>query len=495
MAVQSSAPDVGRRAASGAAWVALEKWASRLLSLVVFGLLARLLAPEDFGLMAICVSVATILGIFVQYGLAQVLVQRKELTEREIHTAFWAGFAFSLLLYGLLWVSTPIFVNIYDEPLLGTILRVSGLVLPLAGLASVPAALLERDLRFRPLAVRQLSGVVIGSGVAVTIAVLGGGVWALVLQPVVTAGVAVVVLWIAGRWWPKMVFDRFALRGMLGFSVLVVATELVGSINFNVDKFVVGAYFDPTVLGYYFMAQRLLTLVLEVASAVLDKVSLSALSRVQDDHARFQRFFFSLTFISSTLGFALYGVLVGFGEPLTRLVFGPGWEDTVLIAALLAPMMMLATATYFDKNVLIARGRPAASLVLAVVGLLFGFLVLALTVPWGILAVAGGRSFRQFAFWPLRLWVLRRTAGIEIRPYLAQFIGPTVAAMGIAGFGFAVTASPWADAPINVLSFVIPAVLLGLALYAGILWILARRRVGELAVILQRMFGRSKVTV
>ncbi|GAA1744998.1 lipopolysaccharide biosynthesis protein [Aeromicrobium alkaliterrae] len=489
----SSNQDVGRRAVSGAAWVALEKWASRLLSLVVFGILARLLAPEDFGLMAICVSVSTILQIFVQYGLAQVLVQRRELDDREIHTAFWSGLAVSLLLYGLLCASIPLFLLIYDEPMLASILPIAGLVLPLAGLASVPAALLERDLRFRPLAVRQLSGVVVGSSVAVTVAVLGGGVWALVLQPVVTAGVAVVVLWIAGRWWPRLVFSRRALRGMLGFSVLVVATELVGSINFNIDKFVVGAYFDPTVLGYYFMAQRLLTLVLEVASAVLDKVSLSALSRVQDDHQRFQRFFFALTFVSTTLGFALYGVLVGFGDPLTRLVFGPGWHDTVLIAALLAPMFMLGTATYFDKNVMIARGRPAATLGLAVVTLLLGLVILAVTLPWGILAVAAGRSFRQFAFWPVRLYVIRRTANIDIRVYLAQFLAPTVAVLVLAGFGFAVTASPWADAPLSVLTFVIPAVLLGVALYAGVIWLVARRRVREIQSMLKRMYRRTPV--
>ena len=214
---------------------------------------------------------------------------------------------------------------LYDEPLLQQIIPVSGLVLIFAGLSSVPAATLERELRFGPLTARHLAGAIVGAAVAVVLAMLGFGVWALVAQPVVAAVVATLVLWISARWVPRFRFSWESFRSRWAFSLQIVLIEFLNAMQSNIDKFLIGIFFGPTELGFYFIGERVLTILMEVVAAVVGKVSLPILSRVQSDHQRFLQYFYTLTFASAGIAFAAFGVTVAFGYPLTEFLFGPGW--------------------------------------------------------------------------------------------------------------------------------------------------------------------------
>lgn len=483
---QDGPTSLSGRAIRGIMWVGLEKWWSRLLSLLVFGVLGRLLAPEDFGLMAISVSVTAIIAVFVEGGMAQALVQRRKLREVDAQTAFWTSMATAVLLYLVLLALTPVFVATYSEPRLSQLIPVSGLVLPLAALSSAPAALLERELRFKALAIRNLTGAVVGALIAITIAVLGGGVWALAIQPVATSAVATVVLWASARWRPRFMYSRGALRGIWAFSVNVVLIEFFNAMQSNVDKFIVGAYFSPTVLGYYFIAQRIMAIVMDVVATVLAKVSLTTLSRLQDQPARLLAYFNSLTFGSAVIALPIFGLLIPFGGPVTQLLFGDGWEKSVPLMALIAPSAMLASVTSFDKSVLLARGQGRASLGVAVGQFLFGTAALLIAAPFGVLAVAAARSIRQFLFWPARLWALRKYAGLSVVAYLRQFVSPTLGTVIVIGLGTAFMTTPWADAPLALITFLLPASSICLLCYGLTIWLTARRKTQRIWVQIRR---------
>jgi teichuronic acid exporter len=477
---------LSRKTASGILWVGIEKWVSRGLTLFVFAILGRLLSPGDFGIVAVTTAIMTIFAVFVEYGFAQSLVQGEKISPDDVWTSFWASLALGVLLYFIALMLTPVFVVLYDEPLLQQIIPVSGLVLIFAGLSSVPAATLERELRFRPLTARYLAGAFVGATVAVVLAMLGFGIWALVLQPVAMAVVATLILWIAARWVPRFRFSLASMRSRWAFSLQVVLIEFLNAMQSNIDKFLIGIFFGPIELGYYFIGQRVLTILMEVVAAVVGKVSLPILSRVQSDHQRFLQYFYTLTFASAGIAFAAFGVAVAFGYPLTAFLFGPGWEDSVLIMALLAPSAMLASVTFFDRSALLAKGKGGVSLGVAAGQFVLGTIVLLAAVPFGILAVAASRSIRQLLYWPVRIVALKRHSGVNPLHYLQRFVAPTIAVIALAVVAVGLQLTPWVDAPQQILSFVLPAVAISLLTYGTVLWALGRRDIREIVTVLRR---------
>lgn len=470
----------------------MERWGSRLLSLLVFAVLGRLLTPDDFGLVAIITAIMAVFAVFVEYGFAQALVQRETLRELDVWTAFWTSVALGVVLYVLLWVATPLIVMIFAEPQLAEIIPASGLVLLISGLASVPAATLQRELKFKPLAARQLAGSLIGSGVALVLAIGGAGIWALVLQPVVAAAAGAVVLWVAARWRPRFRYSIASLKQSWAFSAQVVAIELLNSLQSNVDKIIIGFFFTPAQLGYYFLGQRVLTILMEVVASVMSRVSLPALSRVQNDHRRFLQYFYTFTFASAAIAFPAFALVTVFGYPITEFLFGPGWEQAVPLMALLAPSAALASVTFFDKSALLAKGRGDVSLGVAGGQFVFGTVVLFACVPFGITAVAAGRSARQFIFWPVRIFALKRHSGVHPSDYLRRFLAPTAGVVGLAAVGIGLQFTPWAQAPLPMLSFVAPAGLLSLGVYAIIVWLMARGQIRQILTIVRRGRGGGK---
>jgi teichuronic acid exporter len=476
---------LARRTASGVAWTAVEKWGGRLLTLLVFAILGRLLQPEDFGLVAIVTSILALIAVFVEYGFAQALVQRAKLDAIDVDTAFWLSVGLGGVLYGAICAVSPLIAAAYDEPLMASLLPVGGLVLIFSGLSSVAASTLQRELRFQSLAVRQLSGSVAGATIAITLALAGAGVWALVVQPVAAAAVATIVLWTSVRWRPRLRFSKSSMRSLWPFSAQVVAIELLNAMQANVDKFIVGAFFTPAQLGFYFIAQRVLTILIEVVSSVLSKVSFSVLARVQNDRLRFVNYFTTLTFASACVAFPVFAVFAAFGGPFTRLIFGPGWEASVPLLMLLAPSAALAAVTVFDKSALLAKGKGGTSLWLAFGQFLFGTGILFASVPFGLAAVAAGRSVRQFTFWPIRILILRRAAGIPARAYLRQFLSPSLGAAVIVGVCYGFGFTEWAKAPLGLLSFVLPVSMIALAAYFATVFLIDRSRIATVAAVVR----------
>ncbi|MEP9382515.1 lipopolysaccharide biosynthesis protein [Nocardioides sp. KR10-350] len=480
------------RAVRGVAWVAVEKWGGRLLTLLVFSILGRILSPDDFGLMALAASIGAIVQVFVENGMAEALVQKKHLEERDVHTAFWTSVGTAIVLYAALVALSPLLAAAFDEPRLASIIPVSALVLPIASLYSVPAALLERELQFRKLTFRQLGGSIVGAAVAITLALVGAGVWALVLQPVATGAAAALILWFLSGFRPKLTYSRDAIRGIWTFSMQVIGIEFLNAMQSNVDKLVVGSFFTPAVLGYYFIAQRLLTIVMEVIAAVLAKVSLTTFSRVQDEPERMLTYFKALTFASAAIAFPIYGGIVAFGHPITDLLFGSGWDRTVPMMILMAPSAALASVTFFDKSVLLARGRGNASLKVAAGQFVFGTVVLLVAVPFGINGVAAARSIRQIVFWPVRIYTLHKHTGLSPVSYLLQFVKPILATAVLIAVGLALQATPWAHVGWSTVTFLIPAGLIVVACYLATMRAAAWQECLRILRVLRRSYAPAE---
>ena len=312
--------DLRGRTLRGIGWIAIEKWGVRLVSLGVFIILTRTVAPEAFGLVSMTSVITTLLLVFVDAGFQKLLIQRESITRQDSSTAFWTSVLIGVLLYIGVFFSAPLFEQILSMSGLTTVLRIVAISLVVNSLAGVPAALLERDMQFRALALRNIIGTLSGAAIAVPMAITGFGVWALVIQTLATSCVAAVTLWMTVKWRPSFTFSVAALRSLWSFGIGVLGIELLNKVQDNLDKLVIGALLGEQVLGVYYVAQRLVLIVTELITTVIAKLSLTTFSRLQSDRPRLGRAFNQLTFASAIVAVPIFGVMVVFAD---EQPFGP----------------------------------------------------------------------------------------------------------------------------------------------------------------------------
>jgi O-antigen/teichoic acid export membrane protein len=466
--------EIKRAAVRSVFWVSVDKWGTRLLSLAMFSMLGRLLGPADFGLVALAAVFTTILSVFVDSGFSQVLVQRATVSSVQISTAFWTSNALALLMYAALAaVAHPLSV-LYGEPSLDGVLYVLGLQLPITALASTPGALLVREFAFKTLAIRQLSGVTVGLVAGGIAAYQGLGVWSLAIQTVGGSAVSCVVLWTASGWRPTFEYSVDVLKEMWEFGISVLGTEAMLLVNGQADKLLVGSLLGPTSLGYYYVGGRIVSLVSDSLTVVIARVSLTTFSRLQEDRPRMMRAFTTATFVSACVALPVFGVLAVVAPILVPLLFGAQWDSAVPIMQLLVPSAALVSILYFDKNVLLAQGFAKDTFWLTVWNVVLGLVLLLAAAPWGAVGIAASRSIRQFAFWPVRLILLRRRLGLRPAAYLRQFLQPLVAATASTLVAAVVVREVGPDLVALVCAGGAAAVT-----YVLLLWLLARRRLTE----------------
>lgn len=460
----------------GIGWTVVEKWGIRLVSFGVFIILLRTLDVAEFGLASLATSVTMILLVFVDAGFPKALIQRKTLGPDDATTAFWTSCGLALVVYVVLFLSAPLFASSMDAPELTALLRVLGLNVFVTAMSSVPAALLERDMNFRSLGLRSIIGTVVGAAVAVPMALLGMGVWALIAQTLGTVTAGAIALWSSTRWRPAFRFSVSALREMASFGMSLLGIQLLGRIQQNIDKILVNVLLGAEAGGIYFIAQRAVKLIMELVSSVVSRVGLTTFSKLQDDHERLNRAFLQLTFAAGAVAIPVLGVVASLAAIIMPYVGGDGeWGQIVPIMQILALSNALFVISRFDQQVLLAVGQSSRAFALGLFENILGVALLVIAAPFGIVAVAFGRAARLFLIWPYRLYLLRRYAGVVVKTYVVNALVLMFAMVVPIGAMVVASLTPWRDTAPPFWTFAVPMSVVMLVVYYGMLWVTCGR--------------------
>lgn len=422
-----------KRVASALVWSAAQKWGSRFAGLLVFVLLGRLLGPEDFGVAAVATVVISFTVILVEQGLGAVLVRLPDITHRLLNTAFWLSLSGGLITAGALLVAAPLLASLLASPQSAGLIRLLSVSLVLGAAACVPAALLRRDLRFKPLATRSLVASLVSGCVAVTAAVLGAGAWALAVQQVAFTLTAQVLLWRATTWRPGLDVDRSDARVLWASGLRISATDLFSQVGRKSDDVVVGVLLGPVSLGIYVVAYRTMAVLLDVLGAAVGSVALSMLSRTTVRSER-QLDLYLRAFRLCAFAFTPVFVVVGLtADNLFLAVFGDQWIEAVPAVRALALLGVLISYSYVDRALMVACGREKEELRLALVGLPVMVVAYMVGATWGIAGVATAALVASLlVLQPLRLVVLKRCANVPVARRLLAELPSTAGAAALA---------------------------------------------------------------
>jgi O-antigen/teichoic acid export membrane protein len=482
----SGTPSLRTSAARGVLWSAIQIWTVRATTAGAFIVISRQLQPAEFGLVALAMSVIGVLTLLSDSGLATFVVRQKELDERTRSTAFWTSVGIALVLAALLVLLATPLSALFGEPDLAPVLRVLALGVVLTGLNSVPTALLRRDMRFKSLAVRGTIATVVGSAAAIVLALLGAGVWALVVQSLVRGALSVVIIWFSARWFPRQLPHPATARAMLSFGTKLLSIDLLIQARDRGEDFILAGISGATSLGYWSVATRLMRIVQETGSSVISSVTTPTFAKLQDDRPRLYRAYRTSMTAAGVVMFPAMLFLAATSTELIPFLLGRQWATTATIAQITTLTAVLGVFSYFDRQVVVAIDRLRPEIVLVAVIVVTHLGLAALAAPHGLLAVAVVLFARTAVFLPVRQIVLHRVAGV---PYssLVQPARVLLAALVMAG---AVELEMRFTSALPTWARLLVAAVTAVVVYAAALLVVARPVVREFTGDLRRL-GRG----
>lgn len=474
------------QAASGVFWSAIQKWAGRVISLGVFLLLARLLNPQAFGLVALAGVFVAFMEIFLDQGFADAIVQRADLAPGHLDTAFWTNLGLGLVFLASGVLGAGFIASLFDEPTLGPVIRWLSLSFILAALIGVQKALLLRDLAFRLMAAASVTAIAVGGIVGVGMALTGFGVWSLVGQQLVSRAVEAAVFWRVNDWRPGFRVSRQHFRDLFGYGINVVGMKLLSFFSTRTLDLLIGAFLGTVALGYYNIAFRIVAVLSTLISGTVRSVAFPLFARLQAELGRMRRGFYTATRLTSVIALPTFVGLAVIAPELIIGLIGAKWAPSVRILQVLAFIGILEAITYFNGAVIQASGKPSWSLglrFLNVIGNLIGF---AIAVRWGVVAVALAYVLRGYLLMPLSVWAAHKLIHFDLRTYVRQYTAPlfasVVMALVVVGAHLAL-----ADLRLGLYAQVATSIVVGVLAYASLIWMFARDTSHQILKILRAM--------
>ena len=408
-------PGLGRRAARGALVTVSGQIARIVIQLASVIVLSRLLAPHDYGLMAMGLVVVGVGEIFRDFGLSSAAIQAPHLSKQQRDNLFWINTAIGILLALIVIASAPLLALAFRQPDLEPLVRILAGTFVLNGLATQYRADRTKALRFGVLAASDLSAALAGLTIAILGALAGWGYWALAAQQLTTAGVSLAVVAISARWIAGPPRRGAEMGGLLRFGWHMVGTQLTGYLSNNIDTVLVGIRFGTAPLGYYNRAYQLLMQPLGLLRAPTTTVALPVLSRLHAEPLRFAEY---VVRGQLALGYTLVaglGFVAGAATPLVTLMLGSRWIPSAPILTLFAAAGAFQTLAYVGYWIYLSRGLTGALFRYTLVTSLIKAVCIVVGSIFGIYGVAIGFAVAPAIAWPLSIFWLSRLTPIPTR--------------------------------------------------------------------------------
>lgn len=414
-----------QKALKGVIWSAIQSWGSHVITFSVFLLLARLLDPKDFGLVAMAGVFIAFMKVFLDQGFASAIIQRQEVEAEHLDTAFWTSVGISTVLVVLCFALAGLVAGFYEQPQLIPVIRLLSLSFLFKALNSVQVAILSRKMAFKSLAIRSLVAMLTGSSVGLGMAAFGFGVWSLVGQQLVMGVVEVVVLWTVSDWKPGFQISTKHLKELLSFGINVVGLNGLNFLNRYSDNLLIGKFLGEEALGYYTVAYRLLTVMTELLIKTVTQVALPTFSKLQHDPERMRGAFYKATQLTSLVAFPGFMGAAALAPEIVQGLFGSQWTPSIPVMKILAFIGMLQAVSYFNGSVIMAMGKPSWKLAINSFNTVINVIGFFFAVPWGILAVATTYVIRGYLFSPIDLWAVNKLIRLDFTTYLSQYLAPS----------------------------------------------------------------------
>lgn len=371
-------------------WSAVERFSVQAIQFVITIILARLVAPSEFGLIAMLAIFIAIAQSFVDSGFSSALVQKKNRTETDFSTVFYFNIAISILVYIVLFLSAPYIALYYREPLLELICKWMGLSLIIQGLSVVQIAKLTVLLDFKTQAKASLIAVIISGFLGVSLAYYGYGVWALVVQSLLNNLLNTFLLWVFARWIPKFIFSWHSLKTLFLFGSKLLLSGLLSTIYMNLYTLVIGRKYTAMDVGYYNQASLTTRFPSVSLMAIISRAIYPIQCKIQDENELLYSSFIQYLRMSCYIIFPIMMGLAVVAKPLVLVLLTDKWLPMSYLLSVLSVAYLLNPIMVLNSQILNVKGRSDYFLKSEIIKKIAGILIMLVTIPFGLTVICLG---------------------------------------------------------------------------------------------------------
>lgn len=473
-------------------WQAFEGFGSQLIKTGTTIVLARILFPEDFGLVAMA-------GVFIGFartvneiGLAPAIIQRKKIAEKHISSAFWLNLIEGVFIFLIMAAASGLIARFYNEPFLKSIIIVSSTAFIITSLGTIHRALLSKRMEFKRISIRDIVSNVAYAISTITMAALGYGVWSLVIGGLISIIVSNFSLWLILPWRPKLIFDWKSIRELMNFGSKILGAKIMNYIITHIDNLIIGRILGAAPLGLYSFAYRLATAPSSKVSDIISTVTFPAYSIIQSQKKRLANAFLkvseNITLITYPLLFGLFAVAPEF----IKVIYSEKWSGAVIPLQILclAGAMKIIGTTY--SSVFLAKGRSDILFRVSFIRLLFTSIAVYLATKFfGLIGAAAAMGGMYFIFVPVLLTIATRMVNLKIIKYL-QIISPYIVSSTLMAFIIFILRYLETNLfPVPDYVFLVISVILGAGIYIRLVYLWRRKSISNLFQIIKTLLKRE----
>ncbi|BAQ65680.1 lipopolysaccharide biosynthesis protein [Geminocystis sp. NIES-3709] len=415
---------IKQKTIQGFFWSILQNWGSQAGSFIVFLILARLLTPEDFGLVSLANVLLALMNIFLEQGLSSALIQREKLEREHLDTVFCTQVIIGIFLTLISFFLADSIANIFNQPQLIPIIKCLSFLFIINSFGHVYQAILKRELNFKIMAIRSLIAIFISGILAIFIAFLGAGVWSLVIQQFVFESIVVLVMSKAVNWRPMFRFSYRHFQELFSFSFYVLSYQFMNFVERKFDNLLVGYFLGEIALGYYTIAHRILEVMNQLLVGTLNQVALPLFARLQNHSQSFLETFYRATQWTCLITFPIFSATIILSSELIITLFGEKWLHVIPIMQILSLGGIIYTITSFQKSAFLALGKPNLQLKLGLINSILNFVFCLTAVKWGVTAIALAYVTSNYIVFPIGQLMLNRLIILSWKTYLSKFLAP-----------------------------------------------------------------------
>lgn len=444
-------------------WRFSERILAQLISFIVSLVLARLLSPDDYGTVAIILVFTNIMQVFVDSGLANALIQKKDTDDIDYSSVFYFNIVWCLILYSLLFTFSPLIARFYNRDELVPMIRVLGLTVVFSGVKNVQQAYVSRTLEFRKFFWATLAGTIISAIVGIFLALQGFGAWAIIGQYLGNICIDTLALWLTVKWWPQKTLSLERLKVLLSYGWKLLASGLLETTYQNVWQLVIGKIYTPAALAYYNQGNKIPNIVVSNVNSSIDSVLLPVMSKKQDDincvKSMTRRAIKTSVYIMAPLMFGTAAT----SEAVVKIVLTDKWLPCVPFLCIFCITNVFMPIHTANLNAIKAMGKSDLFLKLEIIKKVIGFLGLIIAANISVMAIAWTMLLLCFVFQIINAWPNRALLHYG---YIEQMkdIFPSI----FISIGMGVIVYFLKYIPVNIYVVLITQVIVGIVVYVGL---------------------------
>lgn len=488
VAIINTPESVTQKAASAVKWSALMEVVARIASPIIFLVLALLLTPEDFGVVSTATIVISFSQLFWDAGLGKALVQTKEMIEKAANVVFWTNLILGIVTYVVLFLTAPWLAVFFNSPASMPVLRVLGLQVVIASLASVQSALFVRDFAFRQLFWVKLVTAFAPGFFAIPLAVLGYGVWALVAGSLAGSLLNVALLWAKSMWRPRLRFDLYPAQKLFGFGIWVILEGLGAWFFLWGDNLLVGKLIGIEGLGIYTIAWNISSIIFGLLLNPFLPVLYPTFSQLRNDVQTLMETFHKVNKATVSLALPTGTAMLLIGQELVPILFANKWNGLGFVLSIIGFTHGIAWLVGINAELYRALGRPDINTKLMFGTILYYLPAYLVTAPFGLEAFTIVRLGVDLVAIPIHVYLCMRM--LDVSPFYLWYEGKLIVfatlAMALVIIGCKQAFILSANAVPRLVVF-ITLVIAGIVAYSGTLWLLDRPFICQMKTLLKRV--------